>query len=126
MKDAVYYESIFNLILDKKNVDYLLNHPLVSKIQNNLGDTPLHLLAEKGELRILRHEDYDSVLDKRGNGWTPLELLLGSYPHTVTVGDLRKYGVYILSKYDDNVRAFIELIRESEKAPESIKFIDEL
>lgn len=56
-----------------KYVEIILWHPDFSKVRNNVGETPLHLLAFCGDENALRHPDVDKV--RNVNGWVPLHWL---------------------------------------------------
>jgi len=64
---------------DKFSITDLISHPMISKVVDSTGRTPLHVLASKAHIEVLSHPDVSKVKDSLGI--TPLHLLaLNSVP----------------------------------------------
>jgi len=61
-------------ILAIKGVVEVLKHPAVDKVKDIWLETPLHELADVGNFEVLTHNSVDKVKDR--NGWTPLHFLI--------------------------------------------------
>ena len=61
-------------ILAIRGVVEVLKHPSVDKVKDTSFSTPLHELAKVGNFEVLTHDSVDKVKDS--NDWTPLHLLI--------------------------------------------------
>jgi len=107
-------ENILNEA-EKGNLE-TLNHPLVDKVKNNYGWTPLHRLARREKIEVLNHPSVDKVKDTWGR--TPLHRL--AEMGKVTKEILKERYPWFKIK---NQKINKELISEILNTPNSVRFI---
>jgi len=62
-----YLDSYKPLKDSKETFDKVLQHPNVSNAVDHTNTTPLHLLAKKQHMNVLKHKDVAKVKDEHGN-----------------------------------------------------------
>jgi len=72
IKDVTHDNTPLHYLAQKKIIQ-ILKHPMVAKVKNQFGETPLHWLAEAGIKQILKHKQVGRVQDSFGD--TPLHKL---------------------------------------------------
>ena len=107
-------DNIFNEAI--KGNRKVLKSPLVDKVKDNYGNTPLHWLTENGVKEVLEHPSVDQVKDKWGN--TPLHLL-ARWGH-LNKEDLKKYYPWFKIP---NGEVTEKTVTQLLNTPKSVRFI---